>query len=125
MTFSDREQELEENIKIDNQLGQTGNFTRFCPPQVSLIRNSSKKTANSRNSNHNEPKMTRVRSMVDLRSQLFNRSIVAEINKRRLFKTIGAVENIGYSDFSGIPLAKLVRRPDGRSSTYNLSRQRI
>lgn len=37
------------------------------------------------------------RSMVELRSQLLHRTLVEEVNKR-LFKTIGAVENIGFQD---------------------------
>jgi len=31
-----------------------------------------------------------------MRSQLLHRSLVEEVNKRRLFKTVGAVENIGF-----------------------------
>ncbi|KAK2992709.1 hypothetical protein RJ640_025212 [Escallonia rubra] len=41
-------------------------------------------------------KLTRNRSLVDTRSQLLHRSLVEEVNKRRLFKTVGAVENIGF-----------------------------
>lgn len=40
--------------------------------------------------------LTRNRSMVDVRSQMLHRSLVEEVNKRRLFKTVGAVENIGF-----------------------------
>ncbi|OVA19661.1 Protein kinase domain [Macleaya cordata] len=40
--------------------------------------------------------LTRNQSLVDVRSQLLHRSLVEEVNKRRLFKTVGAVENIGY-----------------------------
>lgn len=36
--------------------------------------------------------------MVDVRSQLLHQSLVQEVNKRRLFKTVGAVENIGYHE---------------------------
>ncbi|KAF5476388.1 hypothetical protein F2P56_008111 [Juglans regia] len=43
-------------------------------------------------------KLTRIRSLVDVRSQLLHRSLVEEINKRRLLKTVGAVENIGFQD---------------------------
>lgn len=43
-------------------------------------------------------KLTRIRSMVDVRSQLLHRSLMEEINKRRLLKTVGAVENIGFQD---------------------------
>ncbi|XP_040993778.1 probable serine/threonine-protein kinase WNK4 [Juglans microcarpa x Juglans regia] len=41
-------------------------------------------------------RLTRNRSLVDIRSQLLHRSLVEEVNKRRLFKTVGAVENIGF-----------------------------
>ncbi|KAK1271813.1 putative serine/threonine-protein kinase WNK5 [Acorus gramineus] len=41
--------------------------------------------------------MSRHRSMVDVRSQLLHRTLVEEVH-RRLFKTVGAVENIGYQD---------------------------
>ncbi|KAL2317375.1 hypothetical protein Fmac_031251 [Flemingia macrophylla] len=44
----------------------------------------------------NNHRLTRNRSLIDIRSQLLHRSLVEEINKRRLFKTVGAVENIGF-----------------------------
>ncbi|KAL0922543.1 hypothetical protein M5K25_006534 [Dendrobium thyrsiflorum] len=40
-------------------------------------------------------RLLRNRSMVDLRSQLLHQTLVKELNKR-LFKTVGAVENIGF-----------------------------
>ncbi|KAL0347556.1 UNVERIFIED_CONTAM: putative serine/threonine-protein kinase WNK5 [Sesamum calycinum] len=55
-------------------------------------------------SSKRQQKMVRTRSMVDIRSQLLHRTLVEEINKRRLFKTVGAVEHVGYhdvGDFSG------------------------
>ncbi|XP_047955164.1 probable serine/threonine-protein kinase WNK4 isoform X1 [Salvia hispanica] len=42
------------------------------------------------------PRLTRNRSLVDTRSQLLHRSLVDEVNRRRLFKTVDAVENIGF-----------------------------
>ncbi|KAK1284135.1 putative serine/threonine-protein kinase WNK5 [Acorus calamus] len=45
----------------------------------------------------NGPSMSRHQSMVDVRSQLLHRTLVEEVN-RRLFKTVGAVENIGYQE---------------------------
>ncbi|KAL0389065.1 UNVERIFIED_CONTAM: putative serine/threonine-protein kinase WNK4 [Sesamum calycinum] len=42
------------------------------------------------------PRLTRNRSLVDTRSQLLHRSLVEEVNRRRLFNTVGAVENIGF-----------------------------
>ncbi|CAH9074848.1 unnamed protein product [Cuscuta europaea] len=41
-------------------------------------------------------RLTRNRSLVDMRSQLLHRSLMEEVNKRRMFKTVGAVENIGF-----------------------------
>ncbi|CAN1142058.1 Probable serine/threonine-protein kinase WNK5 [Linum perenne] len=40
-------------------------------------------------------KLSRIRSVLDMRSQLLNRSWVQEMNKKRLFKTVGAVQDIG------------------------------
>lgn len=41
-------------------------------------------------------RLTRNRSLVDVHSQLLHRSLVEEVNRRRLFKTVGAVESIGF-----------------------------
>ncbi|KAJ0975502.1 hypothetical protein J5N97_017467 [Dioscorea zingiberensis] len=43
----------------------------------------------------NAKRMLRNRSMIDMRSQLLHKNLVEELNKR-LFKTVGAVENIGF-----------------------------
>ncbi|XP_009597550.1 putative serine/threonine-protein kinase WNK5 isoform X1 [Nicotiana tabacum] len=64
--------------------------TRFCP-ETNMSKNQSVLM-------NQHPKLTKVKSLVDIRSQLLHRSLVEEINKRRLFKTVGAVENIGYHD---------------------------
>nr|GME08791.1 probable serine/threonine-protein kinase WNK5 [Ipomoea batatas] len=72
---------------------KTNTGTRLCPE---TSRSNNKKGCCG--SNHQRPKMTRVRSLVDLRSQLLHRTLVEEVNKRRLFKTVGAVENIGYHE---------------------------
>lgn len=37
-------------------------------------------------------------SLMDIRSQLLHRSLVEELQKRRMFNTVGAVENIGFQD---------------------------
>lgn len=49
-------------------------------------------------SSMNQKRMPRVGSLVDIRSQLLHRTLVEEINKRRLFNTVGAVEDIGYHE---------------------------
>lgn len=38
---------------------------------------------------------------MDVRSQLLRRSLMEMINKRRSFKTVGAVEDIGYQEPAG------------------------
>lgn len=43
-------------------------------------------------------KLSRISSFVDVRSQLLHRSLLEEIHKRRMFKTVGAVENIGFQE---------------------------
>ncbi|KAK1428607.1 hypothetical protein QVD17_17446 [Tagetes erecta] len=42
------------------------------------------------------PRLTRNRSMVDMRSQLLHKSLVEEVSKRRLSKTVGTVEEVGF-----------------------------
>ncbi|XP_021623266.1 probable serine/threonine-protein kinase WNK4 isoform X2 [Manihot esculenta] len=49
-------------------------------------------------SSNPQRKLSRIRSLVDVRSQLLHRSLLEEIHKRRLFKTVGAVENIGFQE---------------------------
>ncbi|KAH1159667.1 hypothetical protein AAZX31_11G185800 [Glycine max] len=41
-------------------------------------------------------RLTRNWLLVDIRSQLLHRSLVEEVSKRKLFKTVGVVENIGF-----------------------------
>ncbi|CAA0836211.1 Probable serine/threonine-protein kinase WNK4 [Striga hermonthica] len=45
-----------------------------------------------------QQKMPRAMSFMDIRSQLLHKTLVDEINKRRLFKTVGAVEHVGFQD---------------------------
>ncbi|KAL8258826.1 hypothetical protein R6Q59_026779 [Mikania micrantha] len=42
------------------------------------------------------PRLTRNRSLVDMRSQLLHKSLVEEVSKRRLSKTVGTVEDVGF-----------------------------
>lgn len=76
--------------------------TRFCPEEN---RNAGKSLAKCKGllASGSIDKRTldshilmRNRSLVDVRSQLLHRSLVEEVNRRRLFKTVGAVENIGF-----------------------------
>lgn len=83
------------------------NSTRFCPEENINIPYRQCKVlidSHSYGASSSKPKrvtmdtrrLTRNRSLVDVRSQLLHRSLVEEVNKRRLFKTVGAVENIGF-----------------------------
>ncbi|KAK4418853.1 putative serine/threonine-protein kinase WNK5 [Sesamum alatum] len=85
-----------------NCIAKTPKCTRF-GPEGSTTRNCSNIDVVGCSSKLQQ-KMVRTRSMVDIRSQLLHRTLVEEINKRRLFKTVGAVEHVGYQDvgdFSG------------------------
>ncbi|CAL0307695.1 unnamed protein product [Lupinus luteus] len=79
------------------------NCTRFSPNEdlsncnqcKVLVRSHAASTSKSKNVIDNH-RLTRNKSLIDLRSQLLHRSLVEEVHKRRLFKTVGSVENIGY-----------------------------
>ena len=43
-------------------------------------------------------KLSKVRSFMDIRTQLLQRALLQGLNKRRGAKTVGAVENIGFHD---------------------------
>ncbi|KDO36589.1 hypothetical protein CISIN_1g010768mg [Citrus sinensis] len=80
----------------------TQKSTRFCPEAAMNNDRCNSEDVNSwkacsTNSN-NHRKLSRIRSLVDVRSQLLHRSLVEEIHKRRLFKTVGAIENIGFHE---------------------------
>lgn len=75
---------------IKNQQG-----TRFSPGEDLSNCNKNPSPSNSKMMMENR-KLTRNRSLIDTRSQLLHRSLVEELYKRRQFKTIGAVENIGF-----------------------------
>ncbi|XP_020101333.1 probable serine/threonine-protein kinase WNK5 [Ananas comosus] len=64
-------------------------------------------------------RMMKNRSMVDVRSQLLHRTLVEELNKRH-FKTVGAVENIGFQP----PYEKSSSRGSAGSSSSSSSRHR-
>jgi WNK lysine deficient protein kinase len=58
-------------------------------------------------------RMSRNRSMVDMRSQLLHRTLVEELNRRMFFNTVAAIENIGF------------RTPPGYGSSSSSSRRRV
>ncbi|XP_009603878.1 probable serine/threonine-protein kinase WNK4 isoform X4 [Nicotiana tomentosiformis] len=61
-------------------------------------------------------RLTRNKSLVDMRSQLLHKTLVEEVHKRRLFKTVGAVENIGFQQ----PYEDSRRSPQSMNSTYSM-----
>lgn len=84
-----------------------GNFCRQC----TLSRGSHGASSSKEKVVVDNRRLMRNRSLVDVRSQLLHRSLVEEVNKRRLFKTVGAVENIGFQ--APIEVSKNVSRPSG------------
>lgn len=77
-------------------VGKTKNLMGFCGEErVNRRCNNKQKVGPERSQFGN---IKRVGSSVDIRSQLLHRSLVAEIHKRRLFKTVAAIENIGYHE---------------------------
>lgn len=80
----------------------TQKSTRFCPEAAMNNDRCNSEDVNSRkacsSNSNNHRKLSRIRSLVDVRSQLLHRSLVEEIHKRRLFKTVGAIENIGFHE---------------------------
>ncbi|TYI60844.1 hypothetical protein E1A91_D10G132100v1 [Gossypium mustelinum] len=80
--------------------------TRFCPSESMTAHSYEQCDAqlDSWRSSHlnGHQKLTKVRSLVDVRSKLLHQMVMAEINKRRLFKTVGAVENIGYQELGEV-----------------------
>ncbi|XP_076893866.1 putative serine/threonine-protein kinase WNK5 [Bidens hawaiensis] len=71
---------------------KTNNLTRFCGEERVTTR------CNGRPDKTQPKVIKRVGSAVDIRSQLLHRSLVVEIHKRCLFKTVAAIENIGYHE---------------------------
>ncbi|KAK4274910.1 hypothetical protein QN277_018071 [Acacia crassicarpa] len=52
----------------------------------------------SKNKKIDNRSLTRNNSFIDVRSHMLHRSLVEEVSKRRLFNTVGAVENIGFQN---------------------------
>ncbi|XP_012838103.1 PREDICTED: probable serine/threonine-protein kinase WNK4 [Erythranthe guttata] len=72
------------------------NLAKVCYRQSKNIVEPREASASRSNSEIEMPRLTRNRSLVDTRSQLLHRSLVEEVNRRRLFKTVDAVEDIGF-----------------------------
>lgn len=88
--------------EVPSGFGKIHKSTRFCPAESLSAKQYEHRNARLDSggccSSNPQRKLTRIRSQVDVRSQLLHRSLLEEINKRRLFKTVGAVENIGYHE---------------------------
>lgn len=92
-----------EDDLLDMSFGKTTHkSTRFCPSKSRVA--NTYKHCNSQLDNHrpqilnhhHERKLPKIQSLIDVRSQLLHRSLVEEVNKRRLFKTVGTIENVGF-----------------------------
>ncbi|XP_073040291.1 probable serine/threonine-protein kinase WNK4 [Primulina eburnea] len=66
--------------------------------------------------------LTKNRSLVDTRSQLLHQSLVKEVNRRRLFKTAGDVESIGFQSPYEVFGNLSTQRMNGMSSSSCSSR---
>ncbi|KAF8402503.1 hypothetical protein HHK36_010588 [Tetracentron sinense] len=110
-SINDHEMDMNPRRAQQHPIAKTHKSTRFCPqenqrtckPNGSDYYKQCKVFLDSVGaSSSNDQRMilnrrlTRNRSLVDVRSQLLHRSLVEEVNKRRLSKTVGAVENIGF-----------------------------
>ncbi|KAF8042167.1 hypothetical protein BT93_A0703 [Corymbia citriodora subsp. variegata] len=107
---SSNEDEYDTSTRGDPHcFAKTHQSTRFCPEEHKRVNDTCRRNKaqfDSQRDQHltnRKQKMTRIQSLVDIRSQLLHRSLVEEINKRRLFKTVGAVENIGYQEPHDFP----------------------
>ncbi|PIA59654.1 hypothetical protein AQUCO_00400508v1 [Aquilegia coerulea] len=109
----DQRSEARDHHHQTSRTHEHNNCTRFCPQEHPRGSHTTMGTnyhnrckgflhhngACGSNDHHNRiknPQMNRMNSLVDVRSQLLHKSLMEEMNKRRLFKTVGAVENIGY-----------------------------
>ncbi|KAL7247188.1 hypothetical protein ACSBR2_002162 [Camellia fascicularis] len=132
--YSGEEHDSDKSPKIRDQQYSNANAhksTRFCPEENSSTRQSRARNChrqckvllNSQEASKSKVgwlmdscRLTRNQSLVDTRSQELHRSLVEEVNKRRLFKTVGAVENIGFQE--PCELSDKAPRPVG--SSYSL-----
>ncbi|KAF8394835.1 hypothetical protein HHK36_018772 [Tetracentron sinense] len=113
---------------------KTHKSTRFCPKEENhstgqsihkqckvLVDSLGGSSSNKqRMTDQNSCRLTKNRSLVDVHSQLLHRSLVEELNKRRLFKTVGAVENIGFQ--APCSLSGKASRPMGCGCSVRTSR---
>ncbi|KAL2488523.1 putative serine/threonine-protein kinase WNK4 [Forsythia ovata] len=75
----------------------TGQYlAKICYKQCNDVLDSKGASTSKNKCKMEMPRLTRNRSLVDTSSQLLHQSLVEEVNRRRLFKTVDAVENIGF-----------------------------
>ncbi|KAL1332421.1 hypothetical protein HN51_061229 [Arachis hypogaea] len=83
--------------------------TRFSPLEEPITLNRGKVFAGAASKGKrtvDTPKLMRNNSLIDMRSQMLHRQLVEEVNKRRLFKTVDAIEKIGFQNPSEISRKK-------------------
>lgn len=66
--------------------------------------------------------MTRNRSLIDMQSQRLHQSLLEEVMKKRLSKTVGAVENIGFQNPYETSTGGQVRRLKDGSNSAQIAR---
>ncbi|XP_057453301.1 probable serine/threonine-protein kinase WNK5 isoform X2 [Lotus japonicus] len=81
--------------------------TRFCPREEVMEVDITKQFCNMRMDSHSHRyhgpghgcrRLKRIHSYVDVRRPQLQRSLMEEMHKRRVIKTVGAVENFGFQD---------------------------
>ncbi|KAI4356136.1 hypothetical protein L6164_000183 [Bauhinia variegata] len=97
-----------DQIGAAEQICCTQKATRFCPQRQEIEANLGKKFSMLRmnscpcgGSVAGCQRLRRMRSYVDVRRQQLQRSLMEEIHKIRMFKTVGAIENIGFQHPNG------------------------
>ncbi|KNA04268.1 hypothetical protein SOVF_201200 isoform B [Spinacia oleracea] len=68
------------------------------------------------------PQLTRNRSLIDMQSQRLHQSLLEEVMKKRLSKTVGAVENIGFQNPYETSTGGQVRRLKDGSNSAQIAR---
>lgn len=94
--------------------------------QSQVLAGSDRDSASVTNQRMMGRRLSRNRSLVDVHSQLLHLSLLEEVNKRRLFRTAGAVENIGFQ--SPFEISRKLPQTGGScviSSSRNEKGQRI
>ncbi|KAF8093845.1 hypothetical protein N665_0377s0054 [Sinapis alba] len=92
---------VDEHSSQPPAMTRTHNVTRFCPKESSHLHSghtnicAASSSSNWRLASDNRA-LTRNRSLVDVQRQSLQRSLVEEARKRRLIKTVGDVENVGF-----------------------------